>query len=99
MPAETPAKAAKFARPRSEGGANHDTPVSLAAGSGGPLTEGPDRGSARPSLFCITLAPTGAKKADVEEVLDSLAALGIICHLAAYDARGTRRWKSTRSAA
>ena len=38
----------------------------------------------------------GANKADVEEVLDSLAALGI---LAAYDSRGTRRWKSTRAAA
>jgi hypothetical protein len=29
-------------------------------------------------------------------VLDSLAALGI---LAAYEAQGTRRWKSTRAAA
>ena len=32
-------------------------------------------------------------KPDVEEVLDSLAALGI---LAAYETRKTRRWKPTR---
>jgi hypothetical protein len=38
----------------------------------------------------------GAKKADVEEVRDSLAALGI---LAAYETRKTRRWKPPRPAA
>jgi hypothetical protein len=38
----------------------------------------------------------GAKRADVEDVLDSLAALGI---LAAYDSNGARRWKLTRTAA
>ena len=38
----------------------------------------------------------GANKADVEEVLDSLAALGI---LAGYKSKGTRRWKLTRATA
>jgi hypothetical protein len=38
----------------------------------------------------------GAKKSDVEEVLESLEALGM---LTGYQARGARRWKSTRSAA
>jgi hypothetical protein len=36
----------------------------------------------------------GANKGDVEEVLDSLAALGI---LAGYEAGGARRWKLTRA--
>jgi predicted component of type VI protein secretion system len=44
----------------------------------------------------VAAAFKGGKIADVEEVLDSLAALGI---LAAYEAAGTRRWKSTRTAA
>jgi hypothetical protein len=38
----------------------------------------------------------GANKGDVEEVLDSLAALGI---LAGYEAGGARRWKLTRATA
>jgi hypothetical protein len=38
----------------------------------------------------------GANKADVEEVLDSLAALGI---LAGYNSKGARRWKLTRATA
>jgi predicted component of type VI protein secretion system len=38
----------------------------------------------------------GANKADVEEVLDSLAALGI---LAGYKSQGARRWKLTRATA
>ena len=38
----------------------------------------------------------GASRADVEEVLDSLAALGI---LAGYEAGGGRRWKLTRATA
>jgi hypothetical protein len=38
----------------------------------------------------------GANKADVEEVLDSLAALGI---LAGYKSKGARRWKLTRATA
>ena len=38
----------------------------------------------------VNAAFKGVNKADVEEVLDSLAALGI---LAAYESRGTRRWK------
>jgi hypothetical protein len=38
----------------------------------------------------------GAGKADVEEVLDSLTALGI---LAGYEAGGGRRWKLTRETA
>jgi hypothetical protein len=38
----------------------------------------------------------GASRADVEEVLDSLAALGI---LAGYEAEGARRWKLTRATA
>jgi len=44
----------------------------------------------------VATAFKGAKKSDVEEGLDSLVALGI---LAAYEARGTRRWKSIRAAA
>jgi hypothetical protein len=54
------------------------------------------KGAAEWSKAEVAAAFKGANKADVEEVLDSLAALGI---LAAYDARGTRRWKSTRAAA
>jgi hypothetical protein len=42
----------------------------------------------------VAAAFKGPNKADVEEVLDSLAVLGI---LAAYESRGTRRWKSTRA--
>ena len=38
----------------------------------------------------------GANKGDVEEVLDSLAALGI---LAGYESGGARRWKLTRATA
>jgi hypothetical protein len=36
----------------------------------------------------------GANKGDGEEVLDSLAALGI---LADYEAKGARRWKIIRT--
>jgi hypothetical protein len=54
------------------------------------------KGAAEWTVSEVAAAFKGAKKADVEEVLDSLAALGI---LAAYEARGTRRWKSTRAAA
>jgi acetoacetate decarboxylase len=53
------------------------------------------KGAAEWSKTKVAAAFKGANKADVEEVLDRLAPLGIICHLAAYDARGTRRWKST----
>lgn len=48
------------------------------------------------TVAAVAAAFKGAKKADVEDVLDSLAALGIV---AAYDTNGTRRWKSTRAAA
>jgi hypothetical protein len=54
------------------------------------------KGAAEWTKAEVAAAFKGAKKSDVEEVLDSLAALGI---LAAYEARGTRRWKSTRAAA
>ena len=54
------------------------------------------KGAAECTKAEVAAAFNGANKADVEEVLDSLAALGI---LAAYEARGTRRWKSTRAAA
>ena len=54
------------------------------------------KGAPERSKAEVAAAFKGANKADVEEVLDSLAALGI---LAAYEARGTRRWKSTRAAA
>ena len=54
------------------------------------------KGAAEWSKAEVAAAFKGANRADVEEVLDSLAALGI---LAAYDARGERRWKSTRTAA
>jgi hypothetical protein len=54
------------------------------------------KGAAEWSKAEVAAAFKGANKADVEEVLDSLAALGI---LAAYEARGTRRWKSMRAAA
>ena len=54
------------------------------------------KGAAEWTKAEVAAAFNGANKADVEEVLDSLAALGI---LAAYESRGTRRWKSTRAAA
>jgi len=54
------------------------------------------KGAAEWTKAEVAAAFKGANKADVEEVLDSLAALGI---LAAYESRGTRRWKSTRAAA
>jgi hypothetical protein len=54
------------------------------------------KGAAEWTVAEVAAAFKGAKKADIEEVLDSLAALGI---LATYDTRGTRRWKSTRPAA
>ncbi len=54
------------------------------------------KGAAEWTVAEIAAAFKGAKKADVEEVLDSLAVLGI---LATYDAGGTRRWKPTRPAA
>jgi RNase H-fold protein (predicted Holliday junction resolvase) len=52
------------------------------------------KGAAEWTVVEAAAAFKGAKRADVEEVLDSLAALGI---LAAYESRGTRRWKSTRA--
>jgi hypothetical protein len=54
------------------------------------------KGTAEWTKAEVAAAFKGANKADVEEVLDSLAAPGI---LAAYQSRGTRRWKSTRAAA
>lgn len=42
----------------------------------------------------IASAFKGANRADVEKVLDSLAALGI---LAGYKSKGARRWKLTRA--
>jgi hypothetical protein len=45
------------------------------------------------SVEQVACAFKGANKADVEEVLDSLAALGI---LAGYKSKGARRWKLTR---
>jgi hypothetical protein len=47
------------------------------------------------SVEQVASAFKGANKADVEEVLDSLAALGI---LAGYKSKGARRWKLTRAA-
>ena len=44
----------------------------------------------------VASAFNGAKRGDVEDVLDSLAALGI---LAGYESNGARCWKSTRAAA
>ncbi len=44
----------------------------------------------------VAAAFKGAKKADVAEVLDSLAVLGI---LAAYETGKLRRWKPTRGSA
>jgi hypothetical protein len=44
----------------------------------------------------VCAAFKGAKQADVEDVLERLAALGI---LAAYQTGKTRRWKPTRGAA
>ena len=54
------------------------------------------KGAAKWTVAEVATAFKGAKKSDVEEGLDSLVALGI---LAAYEARGTRRWKSIRAAA
>jgi hypothetical protein len=54
------------------------------------------KGVAEWTVAEVAAAFKGAKKADVEEVLDSLAALGI---LATYETRKTRRWKPTRPAA
>jgi len=54
------------------------------------------KGAAEWTKSEVAAAFKGANKADFEEVLDSLAALGI---LAAYESRGTRRWKSTRAVA
>jgi hypothetical protein len=54
------------------------------------------KGAAGWTVAEVAAAFKGAKKPDVEEVLDSLAALGI---LATYETRKTRRWKSTRPAA
>ena len=51
------------------------------------------KGAAEWTVAEVAAAFKGAKKADVEEVLDSLAALGI---LATYETRKTRRWKPTR---
>jgi hypothetical protein len=48
------------------------------------------------SVEQVASAFKGANKADVEEVLDSLAALGI---LAGYNSKGARRWKLTRATA
>ncbi|MGO9664573.1 MAG: class I SAM-dependent DNA methyltransferase [Polyangia bacterium] len=48
------------------------------------------------SVEMVASAFKGANKGDVEEVLDSLAALGI---LAGYKAGGGRRWKLTRATA
>jgi hypothetical protein len=48
------------------------------------------------TLDKVCAAFKGAKKSDVEEVLESLEALGM---LASYASRGARRWKSTRGAA
>jgi hypothetical protein len=48
------------------------------------------------SVEMVAGAFRGASRADVEEVLDSLAALGI---LAGYEAGGGRRWKLTRAMA
>ena len=48
------------------------------------------------SVEMVAGAFKGANKGDVEEVLDSLAALGI---LAGYEAGGARRWKLTRATA
>jgi hypothetical protein len=54
------------------------------------------KSSAEWSLAEVAAAFKGAKRAEVEDVLDSLAALGIV---AAYESRKTRRWKTTRTAA
>jgi hypothetical protein len=48
------------------------------------------------SVEMVAGAFNGANKADIEEVLDSLAALGI---LAGYEAGNGRRWKLTRATA
>jgi hypothetical protein len=54
------------------------------------------KGAAEWTVADVVAAFKGAKKADVEEVLDSLAALGL---LATYQTRKARRWKSTRPGA
>ena len=54
------------------------------------------KGKAEWTVAEVAAAFKGAKKADVEEVLDSLAALGI---LATYETRTLRRWKPTRGGA
>jgi hypothetical protein len=54
------------------------------------------KGKAEWTVADVAAAFKGAKKADVEEVLDSLAALGI---LATYETRKLRRWKPTRGSA
>ena len=56
------------------------------------------KGAAEWTVAEVAAAFNGAKKPDVEEVLNSLAARGINLHFAAYAARGTRRWKCTRKA-
>jgi hypothetical protein len=48
------------------------------------------------SVEMVAGAFKGANKGDVEEVLDNLAALGI---LAGYEAEGARRWKLIRATA
>jgi len=54
------------------------------------------KGAAEWTVAGVAAAFKGAKKPDVEEVLDSLAALGI---LVAYETGDTRRWKPTRGVA
>jgi len=54
------------------------------------------RGATEWTVADVATAFKGARKVDVEEVLDSLAALGI---LAAFETRRTRRWKATRPTA
>ena len=51
------------------------------------------KGATEWTVADVAAAFKGARKVDVEEVLDSLAALGI---LAAFETRRTRRWKATR---
>jgi hypothetical protein len=54
------------------------------------------KGNAEWTVADVAAAFKGAKKGDIEDVLDSLTALGI---LAAYEARKARRWKRTRASA
>lgn len=51
------------------------------------------KGTAEWTVADVVAAFKGAKKADVEDVLDSLTALGL---LAAFETRNTRRWRTTR---